>query len=68
MLVVGILGASLMAGIAQAQSSNLSDGFGSFDETTWAKKATTTSGAPTQIRTTSARAVATWRSSCPLTR
>ncbi len=48
MLVVGILGASLMAGIAQAQNSNLSDGFGSFDETTWwAKKATTTSGAPT---------------------
>jgi hypothetical protein len=46
-LVVGTLGDSLMAGIAQAQSSNLSDGFGSFDETTWAKKATTTSGAAT---------------------
>ena len=46
-LVVGILQVSLMAGVAQAQSSNLSDGFGSFDETTWAKKATTTSGAAT---------------------
>ena len=46
-LAVGILQTSLMAGIAQAQSSNLSDGFGSFDETTWAKKATTTSGAAT---------------------
>lgn len=44
-LVVGILGASLMVGIAQAQSSNLSDGFDSFDDTdndyfddtTWSK-------------------------------
>ena len=37
MLVVGTLGDSLMAGIAQAQSSNLSDGFDSFDEATWSK-------------------------------
>jgi beta-glucanase (GH16 family) len=36
-MVVGILGASLRAGIAQAQSSNLSDGFDSFDEATWSK-------------------------------
>ena len=36
-LAVGILQASLMAGIAQAQSSNLADEFDSFDEATWSK-------------------------------
>ena len=36
-LVVGILQVSLMAGVAQAQSSNLSDGFESFDEARWSK-------------------------------
>ncbi len=36
-LVVGILQVSLMAGVAKAQSSNLSDGFESFDEARWSK-------------------------------
>ena len=36
-LVVGILQTLLIAGIAHAQTSNLSENFDSFDETKWSK-------------------------------
>jgi hypothetical protein len=51
---VGILQASLMAGIAQVQSSDLSNEFDSFDETRWSK-GDHNLGRSYPIRTTCAR-------------